>query len=629
MNGGVPWARGGYLGISTFFTLSGFLISTMLLAELDATKGIALASFWERRLRRLLPAALLALALSGVLVGLVAEPTSFGLVRDDVLSALLWVANWRFVQTGQSYLRVLTEPSPVQHFWSLAVEMQFYLLFPLLLLLLARARLLSSERLLSILGLLAAASAGLAGFLQLNGAGFSRAYYGTDTRAAELLVGAMFGVWFARRGGVQGRAFVLPLDKQLSKDMLGGESRVVTLLGAFALAALMASWALVPEGASWFFGGGQLAYAMLTLGLLRAAIGGGLIARLLSLTPLRRLGRVSYGLYLFHWPIFIWLNSARTGLSGSALLGLRLLVTGLVAGGVYVLLEERVRRDRLLRGWRIWAAAGAGTAVVALLHISLAGGLAEPGLLETADSGAESSPIAGGDAPVLLVVGDSVARNLAQGLLAWGREHGVRVVDAAMVGCGIASPGVRRFPVEIGKNELCEDRIDFWKATIEREHPDAVVVLPGVWDLVERRLGTASDFSGPGDPVFDTWLTAEYTTATNILASDGREVFWLTFPCVEQKAWPGLLGESAALQSVTIAHLNEQILPALLSRRANLTALLPLAEKVCPGGGFSHQVGEAGVFRPDGLHFRGPDARWVAEWLGPEILNRLARENKS
>ncbi len=130
---GFGWAGGGFLGVSIFFTLSGFLITSLLLQERDATGRISLGHFWSRRARRILPAALLALA--GIaLYGLtVADAHQAARLPGDGLSALGEVANWRFVLGDQSYAALFSAPSPVQHFWSLAIEEQFYLVFPLLL----------------------------------------------------------------------------------------------------------------------------------------------------------------------------------------------------------------------------------------------------------------------------------------------------------------------------------------------------------------------------------------------------------------------------------------------------------------------------------------------------------------
>src|SRR5467141_2308611 len=126
------FARGGYLGVSLFFTLSGFLITSLLLTQAREQHRVQLGRFWARRARRLLPAATLALA--GVLLygATIASGDQLRYLRVDVLATLGYVANWRFYFSGQSYARLFASPSPVLHFWSLAIEEQFYLVFPLL-----------------------------------------------------------------------------------------------------------------------------------------------------------------------------------------------------------------------------------------------------------------------------------------------------------------------------------------------------------------------------------------------------------------------------------------------------------------------------------------------------------------
>ena len=195
---GYGWARGGYLGVDTFFVLSGYLITSLLVVEFNGARRIDLRAFWARRARRLLPALLLVLGAVTVWAALVLRPDQLGSLRGDGLATLFYGANWRFVASGQSYFDVFSAASPLRHAWSLAIEEQFYLVWPLIAfacLRLARGR----TRLLG-----AFCIAGAAGSIVLMASLYdpadpSRAYYGTDTRAHALLIGALLAVVLHRR----------------------------------------------------------------------------------------------------------------------------------------------------------------------------------------------------------------------------------------------------------------------------------------------------------------------------------------------------------------------------------------------------------------------------------------------
>jgi peptidoglycan/LPS O-acetylase OafA/YrhL len=189
---GFTWAKGGFLGVSTFFVLSGFLITNLLIREWDASGNIRLSRFWMRRFRRLLPAALLTLLAVALIWWRLGAPEQLASLRWDLLTSLAYVANWHFYFAGSAYANLLSAPSPLQHFWSLAIEEQFYIIFPPT----AIALLGVGGRRLLVLAICTAtvASIGLA-FGMAND--FDRIYYGTDTRAAELLVGALLGLWWS------------------------------------------------------------------------------------------------------------------------------------------------------------------------------------------------------------------------------------------------------------------------------------------------------------------------------------------------------------------------------------------------------------------------------------------------
>src|SRR3954451_14568507 len=180
---GNTYATAGFIGVDVFLVLSGFLITTLLLRELASTGGVAFGAFWMRRARRLLPALILvlvAVALFGAFVA--TDDEALGL-RGDLLGSLFYVQNWRFVISGASYFTQFGSPSPLRHMWSLAIEEQWYLIWPLLL---CGSRAIPRRNLrlvTAVILALAAGSAVLMAALYDQGGDASRAYYGTDTRA--------------------------------------------------------------------------------------------------------------------------------------------------------------------------------------------------------------------------------------------------------------------------------------------------------------------------------------------------------------------------------------------------------------------------------------------------------------
>ena len=187
------WMSGGFLGVDTFFVLSGYLITSLLLVEYTSTGTVSLRDFWVRRAKRLLPAALLLLAAVAVYGWLVAPTDRLGTIRGDALATLAYVANWRFILDDASYFELWSEASPLRHMWSLAIEEQFYVLWPLVVLGLLRAGR-GRTTVLAVSCLLGAAGSVVL-MAVLADVDRSRAYFGTDTRAHTiLLVGALLAV---------------------------------------------------------------------------------------------------------------------------------------------------------------------------------------------------------------------------------------------------------------------------------------------------------------------------------------------------------------------------------------------------------------------------------------------------
>jgi len=337
---------GGWIGVDVFFVLSGFLITTLLLDERDRTGSVHLRAFWARRARRLLPALclmLVALALYAAAGGTAVVPAQ---LRGPALSTLFYVANWQQLLAGHGYFAHFEMVSPLQHTWSLAIEEQYYLVWPLLFLVLARlARGRSRRALVAPMAVLALSSAAWMG-VAAGVLGPNRAYLGTDTRAWELLLGGVGAVLARAPGGLR-------------------RPRAWTVAGAAGIGALAVGATLASGPPRWIWDGGLVGLAGCALVVVVGAVRhpAGPVARLLGLRPLVVVGRLSYSLYLWHWPVIVVMTGQTTGLSGTALLACRLAAMSAAAAFSYVVVEQPLRRADWRR-WRRRALAPVGLAAV-------------------------------------------------------------------------------------------------------------------------------------------------------------------------------------------------------------------------------------------------------------------------
>ncbi len=328
------WATGGYLGVEVFFVLSGFLITRLLLDEEWRTGAISRSTFWLRRARRLLPAVIVLIVGVWVwaLVGLPAgEAARF---RGDAFASLFYVQNWHAIIADQPYFESFGRPSPLRHLWSLAIEEQFYLLWPLVLPF--GLRRLGRRR---TAGLIVLAALGSAWLMSATAdvAAPERAYYGTDTRAFGILVGAALAfAWSPERS----RTRIAPAAR-----------RVIDLLGLAALAALVWQFAGRSEFDPWTYPQGFLWVDACTIVLLVAATHPASIAhKVIGAKVLAAIGRRSYSLYLWHWPVIVFTRpGVDWGLTGSAALIVRVAIIAALSELSYRFVEQPFRDGRMQR----------------------------------------------------------------------------------------------------------------------------------------------------------------------------------------------------------------------------------------------------------------------------------------
>jgi peptidoglycan/LPS O-acetylase OafA/YrhL len=358
--------QGGFLGVEVFFIISGYLITSLLLAEWGLTGKVDLKGFWLRRARRLLPAVYLLLVVV-LAYSVLFLPEEVASLRSDAAASAAYVTNWYLIFSHKSYFEAVGRPSLLRHLWSLAVEEQFYLLWPLLFFA-AMSWLRKPRYVLAAVLAGIAVSTGLMIGLYRPELDPSRVYYGTDTRAAGLLVGvALAYVWTP--GQAHTRA----------------GPRLLDVIGLVAIVGLFLSCLLIQEFQPFLYRGGFLLVALMTAALIAVSVHprARWVPWLLSTPPLHWVGLRSYGIYLWHWPVLMVTRPQQDlPLEGWPLFAVRLIATLVLADLSYRFVEMPIRRGALGRAWHnyrqatgeqrrrlstVWAASTAGLLVFFIL----------------------------------------------------------------------------------------------------------------------------------------------------------------------------------------------------------------------------------------------------------------------
>jgi peptidoglycan/LPS O-acetylase OafA/YrhL len=523
------WLPGGYLGVDLFFVLSGYLITSLLVEEHVRTGRIDLPAFWARRIRRLMPALLVVLVVVAVVVQLRGDVLAEGAARGDLLATLFYFANWHFVASGQSYFSQYLSVSPIRHTWSLAVEEQFYLLWPLLVVaILARF---PRRALVGATAAIAVASAVLMAIL-FDPIDPSRAYYGTDTRIFEILIGALAALMLA--GPAQER--VAGISRRLAWP---------------AFIVVVASFIALADDDALYYHGAAVGFAAAAAALIVGVESGSGLRRLLSLRPLVIVGLVSYGLYLWHFPVITFIGSIIGPTSSPLLALLAIAVTFGATGLSYVLIETPIRRSRALLGFSLTprrlvglvpAASGVVAAIVLATTVS---GVATPAwstgtAAAPADvtlTGPPASNATGGGrviANTIGVVGDSVMASALPGLQAEAAARGWRLVAAAAPGCPVALQPLfdnagRPSPFNAGCRRVV------------KLHDELIAAKPNIviWEDLQSVLSRRAPdgtFLPAGSAAWTADLLAGWTTELDRLLAAGAQVVIVTPPERSQQA---------------------------------------------------------------------------------------------
>lgn len=663
---GFGWMSGGYVGVSVFFTLSGYLITRLLLLEVAQAGRVSVGAFVARRMRRLLPASLVCLV--GVVVAARLGAFSAGAdVRRDVVGALFQVQNWMQLADGDSYRDLLgagaRTSSPLEHYWSLAVEEQFYWLWPLVVG--AAAVVLGPRgRRLGVWGVTMVAA--FAAPVVAVRWGPDVAYLATPARLAELLAGAVLAVHVHDRGRRD-----LPAAARRSRSLRNiAPPQWLALAAAVAIigVAIMA-----PSDGGPLYHGAFPVFSLLSVALIAGVATAGPLTWLFERRPVVALGRVSYGVYLFHWPVFVALEPGRIGIDGAALLGLRLVVTAALTVASFLLVERPIRSADWTVTRTSWlAVSGTGLVLVAALVLVPAAatpywsrtsgvvlpeapgsatplppgsaspplterpvahartgvgaaGIASPPLTDverggSPRAGAEPSPttpvidLAEGESLRVLLLGDSTAMSMWPGLLEWQRRHPGEVSVALA-----AAEGLTVVRQAFGDRDLDEQFIERSATLLDERLPDAlqqfvphvVVVMIGLVDLEDRRWGDAG-LLPLTDPAVGESVAADLRALIRTIGGTGAHVALVRSPPM-YSYW---LDQHDEVRGDSPRRDAYEAIQDLLVAEGPSTSIMELRSYL-EATGLVHDR----AARPDGMHWSEAAAVEIVDrWMRPELL---------
>jgi peptidoglycan/LPS O-acetylase OafA/YrhL len=643
---GASWLDGGFLGVDVFFVLSGFLITSILLTEFFDRRRIDVKNFYLRRARRLLPALFTMLAAVTLLTWIFARDELHRL-RGDVVAALTYCTNWTQIFWGRSYFDQLGRPSLLQHLWSLAVEEQFYVIWPLLLVVLLTAR--QRWLVLAVPSGLAVLSLVLMASMYHVGQDTSRVYYGTDTHIAPMLIGATLAIVLGLRRQAGGARETR--NGRLSADVLA-------LVGFLVLA-----WSVV-EVSSYspgLYRGGYLFISLASAALIYAAGRRGTVtARLFGWEPLVWIGQRSYAIYLWHWPI---LKLSRPGIDIHwptwIVITLQVALTLIASDLSYRYIERPIRSRGFLafvRGHRRHSSSerrpvtiGAGlAAVLAVVAATLATAppapagiqvdhsktrtihIADPGSHPTksarsqhpkpshGSSHASSKPAPPAQPPFKRPVrvglfGDS------QGMTLYinrpdGLSKYLNVTNDTVEGCGMTTGVIHSrtgYTRDLGAD--CGSWQSQWRAGAQRDHPQVAVIEVGAWDVFDETVnGKTLTF---GSPAWNAYWTKSLHQGIRLLLNQGAQVALMGVPCYRPIAAGGLPLLPERGDDSRTRHLNV-LLAAALKMDPQRVFMIHPPSAFCNNPKIATDVN----YRWDGTHYYKPGAELVFQVITPQLL---------
>jgi peptidoglycan/LPS O-acetylase OafA/YrhL len=594
---GLPHADGGFLGVDVFFVLSGYLITSLLLRQLDRGH-IEVFDFWTRRMRRLIPALLVVIGVVVAWGAVVAPAVSRDALRGDITATLFYVANWHFISTS-TYFANDGVVSPLQHMWSLAVEEQFYLVWPLVLVLTALVVRQPRRRTIAV-GVIAGAGI-VASAIRLGtlwaSAGQNRAYLGTDSRMFEPLVGALLAVLMTSA----------PVRARVTRS-----HRLLLAVGGIGLA-----WGLAtlggPDGATrGYANGGAVVVAVSTAAVIAAiATRASTVTHALALPAIAYLGRLSYAMYLWHWPLQVWTERYGwwdlTGLSMPLRAFVLTVLTVALAALSYHLIEAPIRYGtvaRFLVPRRTFVVVPLTLCALFLINSSLV----QP----------RAGAAIGRVTRTIVLVGDSVPQRLAPYLARAAAPYGYVVVSATRGSCpatGVAVVDQTGKPW--GAGTTCATDVPARQdAAIARYRP-ALVIWWSRYEVADRvdAAGNPVPFATPAYWALQKQAFATRTEAltrlgaTVVAVQIERSGLGMSTRCTPTKCGPFLerLIKATAAQDYWNAF--------LASHTSGAVRSISIQNVVCRDAASpcNDRLPDGSLARPDGTHYAPAAAPRVAQ----------------
>lgn len=614
------WIPGAYFSIDLFFVLSGFLITSLLLKEHDTNNSVSLTGFWGRRIRRLLPAAATVIIAVAIWSRIIGDPIVSQQVRSDGIAAIFYSLNIKYVISGASYFESFLSPSPFRHMWTLSLEEQWYLIWPLAAWwLLKRGGVDAAKRAVPVLMALAVAAAVWMAIVVEGTSDPSRAYYGSDTRSQALLIGAASAIWAHGRHLDRGR-------NRRRLDVLG----VVSALICTAMIVFATEKDLV-----WYRGGFfvfSFCGAIVIVNVAQRTPG--ILHRVLDHRPLRWLGRMSYGIYLWHWPVDVAFKRFEIRdelpISGPGLFLVQSLVALALAIASFKLIETPFR----LGNFRIARPATLAFGSMALTLILLLG-LTKPQRavdLDLAES-SSSAPMDGLSLPALdrepeevtpgprtisgdariLFVGDSSAWVMAGAI----RPVGFDLLDGSLPGCGVDPAPIWVNGRVLERQGNCDQWHTRWTLGAALD-PDVIVVSQGFHSTFDQQVDGRRVVVGSEE--WKERYRAKLQSGIDALKGGGVRIVLLTYPC---SIWRGTQTDGEEGDPIRVGLVNN-VINEVAADNPGWVATIDWGNFMCPDGKFLEQLGGVEM-RPDGTHLSTASAPIAFRWLMPLVMSAAQR----